>query len=157
MRRLLTTGLALVLSACGGGEVPADNVAAPTPTPTPGPSLAGVPLDEPIRAGGSAPFWEIYLAPGTITFADAHAHPVDFYPTSPAIESDGAMVRTQTIAGEPVTLALSTGPCVSGAESLPLTAEARIGARTLRGCAGPTERRPSSPPTATPSPDPATR
>ncbi|WBY08056.1 hypothetical protein PIB19_00355 [Sphingomonas sp. 7/4-4] len=76
MRRLLTMGLALALAGCGGGEEVANNSAAPTPTPTPGPMLGGVDLDKPIRATGSAPYWAIYIAPGTIAFADAPAaHP----------------------------------------------------------------------------------
>ena len=73
MRPLLTMGLALALAGCGGGEEVANNSAAPTPTPTPGPMLGGVDLDKPIRATGSAPYWAIYIAPGTIAFADAPA------------------------------------------------------------------------------------
>lgn len=138
MRRLLTMGLALALAGCGGGEEVANNSAAPTPTPTPGPMLGGVDLDKPIRATGSAPYWAIYIAPGTIAFADAPAaHPTDFYPISPKLAGDTVRFETQTPEAEPVTITLIAKACAAGKETLPLGAEVRIGNRTLKGCAGP--------------------
>jgi uncharacterized membrane protein len=157
MRPLLTMGLALALAGCGGGEEAANNSAAPTPTPTPGPMLGGVDLDKPIRATGSAPYWAIYIAPGTIAFADAPAtSPTDFYPISPKLAGDTARFETQTPDAEPVTITLTAKACVAGKEMLPLGAEVRIGSRTLKGCAGPGAydwaARKASP---TPSPSPA--
>lgn len=138
MRPLLMMGLALALAGCGGGEEVANNSAAPTPTPTPGPMLGGVDLDKPIRATGSAPYWAIYIAPGTIAFADAPAaSPKDFYPISPKLAGDTARFETQTPDAEPVTITLTAKACVAGKETLPLGAEVRIGGRTLKGCAGP--------------------
>ena len=157
MRLLLTMGLALTLAACGGGEDVANNSAVPTPTPTPGPMLGGVDLDKPSRATGSAPYWAIYIAPGTIAFADApKASPTDFYPISPKLAGDTARFETQTPKGEPVTITLTAKACQAGKETLPLTAEVRIGDRTLRGCAGPgaydwAARRASPTPAPTPS------
>ena len=157
MRLLLTMGLALTLAACGGEET-ANNSAAPTPTPTPGPMLGGIDLDKPIRATGSAPYWAIYIAPGTIAFADApKASPTDFYPISPKLEGDTARFETQTPKGEPVTITLAAKACAAGKEMLPLGAEVRIGNRTLKGCAGPgaydwAARKASSSPTKAPSP-----
>lgn len=136
MRPLLTMGLALTLAGCGGGEEVANNIAAPTPTP--GPMLGGVDLDKPIRATGSAPYWAIYIAPGTIAFADAPAtNPTDFYPISPKLAGDTARFETQTPEAEPVTITLTAKACAAGKETLPLGAEVRIGSRTLKGCAGP--------------------
>ena len=138
MRSLLITGLALALAGCGGGEEVANNSAMPTPTPTPGPMLGGVDLDKPIRATGSAPYWAIYIAPGTIAFADAPAaSPRDFYPISPKLAGDIARFETQTPEAEPVTITLTARACAVGEEALPLNAEVRIGSRTLKGCAGP--------------------
>ena len=138
MRLLLTMGLALALAGCGAGEEAANNSDAPTPTPTPGPMLGGVDLDKPIRATGSTPYWAIYIAPGTITYADAPAaSPRDFYPISPKLAGDTARFETQTPEGEPVTITLTAKACAAGKESLPLNAEVRIGGRTLKGCAGP--------------------
>jgi uncharacterized membrane protein len=137
MRRLLMAGLVLALAGCGGEDVAA-NKAAPTPTPTPGPKLGRVELNKPVRASGTVPRWAIYIAPGTITFADgAAATPVDLYPVSPTLTADAARFETRTPEGAPVTILLTAQACVVGKEKLPLTAEARIGSRTLKGCAGP--------------------
>lgn len=167
MRLLLTMGLALVLAGCGGGEDSDTGAAAsPTPralpTPKPGPMLGGVDLNRPIRATGAAPYWAIYIAPGTITYADApKATPIDFYPASTKRADNIARIETQTPKGEPVTITLSPKACTAGKEQLPLTAEARIGARTLHGCAGrgayDWEARiaPSATPSASPSPTPS--
>lgn len=138
MRRLVIAGLALALAGCGGGEELANNSAAPTPTPTPGPMLGGLDLDKPLRASGTGPYWAIQIAPGTITFTDkADAAPVDFYPVSPKLAGDTASFETQTPHAEPVTIMLTAKPCTAGKAQLPLTAEARIGGRVLKGCAGP--------------------
>ena len=161
MSRLLIMGLALALAGCGGGEEVANNSAGPTPTPTPGPMLGGVDLDKPIRATGSAPYWAIYIAPGTIAFADAPAvSPTDFYPISPKLAGDTARFETQTPEAEPVTITLIARACTAGKETLPLDAEVRIGSRTLRGCAGPgaydwAARKASPTPTPTPTPSPS--
>lgn len=140
MRRLVIAGLALALAGCGGGEEVANNSAAPTPTPTPtpGPMLGGLDLNKPLRAAGTGPDWVIHIAPGTITFADkADAAPMDLYPVSPKLAGDIASFETQTPHAEPVTITLTDKACAAGKEQLPLTAEARIGGRVLKGCAGP--------------------
>lgn len=140
MRRWAIAGLALALAGCGGGEEVVNNKAAPTPspTPTPGPMLGGVALDKPVRASGAAPYWAVYIAPGTITFANApKAAAVDLYPASPKLAGDTARIDTQTPDAEPVAITLTAKPCQAGKAQLPLTAEARIGSRTFKGCAGP--------------------
>ena len=138
MRRVLTMGLLLALAGCGGEEA-VGNKAALVAKPTPKPMLGGVDLNRPVRASGAAPFWEIHIAPGTIVYADAPdaANPTDFYPVGPALADGRAVFETKTPEAERVTITLTAQPCTAGKQSLPLTAEARIGARTLRGCAGP--------------------
>lgn len=137
MRHWLIAALALTLVGCGGEEV-VNNGAAATPTPTPGPMLGGLDLDKPIRASGTGPYWAIYLAPGAITYTDApNGAPVDFYPTSPSLAGGVARFATRTPQGEPVTIRLTATACRAGDAQLPLTAEARIGSRVLKGCAGP--------------------
>jgi len=149
MRQMLTLGLLLALAGCGGGEELTNNSVAPSPTPTPGPMLGGIDLDKPLRATG-APGWTIDIAPGTIAYApSAEAVPVDFYPVSPRVADGRAVFNTQTPEAEPVTIALTGVPCTAGKTRLPLTVEARIGARTLHGCAGLAPPRPR--PTATPA------
>lgn len=139
MRVLLTTGLALALAGCGSEEV-ANNSVAPRPTPTP-PTLGGVDLNTPLRASGTGPYWQIDIAPGTIAYAASpDAHPTDFYPVSPTLGGGRAIFETQTPEAEPVTITLTAAACMAGKASLSLTAEAKIGARTLKGCAGPAPR-----------------
>lgn len=138
MRHWVIAGLALALAGCGDGEEVANTSPAPTPSPTPGPMLGGVDLNKPIRASGDAPRWTIYIAPGTIAFTEgAAASPTDFYPTSPKLAGGKALVETRTPEGETVTITLSEEACAAGKTQLPLTAEARIGPRMLKGCAGP--------------------
>ena len=138
MRRVLIMGLLLALTGCGGDEEAGNNVA-PVAKPTSKPMLGGVDLNQPLRASGTGPYWEIHVAPGTITYADAPdaADPTDFYPVSPKLTDGRAVFDTKTPEAEPVTITLTARACTAGKETLPLAAEARIGARTLRGCAGP--------------------
>jgi uncharacterized membrane protein len=143
MRALLTAGLVLALSACGDGAEPGNNMVVQKPVP--GPRLGGVDLDKPVRASGIGPYWQIEIAPGTIAYAAApNAASTSFYPVTPRLAGNGAVYATQTPEGAPVTITLTAKACSAGGASLPLAAEARIGTRTLRGCAGsaPIERRP---------------
>lgn len=142
MQRLLAIGLLGALAGCGGGNEAGNNSAAPIATPKPKPMLGGVDLDKPLRASGSGPYWEIQIAPGTIVYADAPdtTHPTDFYPVSPRLADGRAVFETKTPDAQPVTITLTAEACTAGKQALPLTAEARIGARTLRGCAGPVPR-----------------
>lgn len=139
MRRVLTMGLLLVLAGCGGGEEVAGNKAAPVAKSLPKPMLGGVDLNRPVRASGAAPYWEIHIAPGTIVYADSPdaADSIDFYPVGPKLADGRAVFETRTPETEKVTITLIAQACTAGEQTLPLTAETRIGARTLRGCAGP--------------------
>lgn len=133
--RAWTAGLVLALSACGGKE-PGNNAAAPKPTP--GPTLGSVALDKPLRAAGTKPYWAIVIAPGTIAYSGTtDAAPIDFYPVSPTLTEGRAIYTTQTPQAVPVMIALTATPCAAGGASQPLTAEVKIGARVLHGCAGP--------------------
>jgi uncharacterized membrane protein len=146
MGRLLCLGLSLALAGCGGGEAVTNNSVTPTPTPKPTPMLGGVNLDKPITASGAAG-WTLDIAPGTIAYAAAtRSPPTDFYPVSPSLTDDRAVFATKTPEAEPVTITLTNKACTAGKETLPLTAEVRIGARTQRGCAGPAQPRPGPTP-----------
>lgn len=157
MRAIWTMGMLLALGGCGGGAEPVNeaanvqNVAAPAP----GPTLGGVELEAPIRAAGAAPVWTLDLAPGSILFTDPLANagkPADFYPVSPQLEGDQAIFPTQTPAGERVTIVLTATRCRTTGQAddgQPLTAEVTIGARVLRGCAGPVAPEAEAPGNAT--------
>jgi uncharacterized membrane protein len=144
MRRLLLIGFLLGLAGCGGGEDTGNNGAAPAALvakPT-RPMLGGVDLNQPVQASGVGPYWAIHIAPGTITYADAPdvAHPTDFYPVSPRLADGRAVFDTKTPEGAPVTITLTAAACTAGKDARPLTAEVRIRARTLQGCAAPAPR-----------------
>jgi uncharacterized membrane protein len=141
MRRVLSLGFLLALAGCGGEE-PGNNNAAPVTKPVPKPMLGGVDLNQPVRASGAAPYWAIHIAPGTIAYSDAPdmADLTDFYPVSPKLADGRAVFDTKTPEAEPVTIILTAQACTGGKQALPLTAEVRIGGRTLRGCAGPAPR-----------------
>ncbi|WP_158298791.1 hypothetical protein [Sphingomonas psychrotolerans] len=138
MRLFLTMGLALALAACGGGDEVVNNSVTPAPTPTPGPMLGGVDLSKPVRATGTGVPWSMDIAPGTIAFLAApKAARADFYPVSPKLAEGRAVFETQTPEAEPVTITMTGEACTAGKRRLPLAVAARIGTRTLQGCAGP--------------------
>ncbi len=141
MRRVLTMGLFLALAGCGGAEE-AKEKAPPVAKLASKPMLGSVNLNLPVRASGARPDWAIHIAPGTIAYADTPdmANPTDFYPVSPRLADGRAVFETRTPEAERVTITLTARTCTAGKQALPLTAEARIGARTLRGCAGPVSR-----------------
>lgn len=144
MRAIWMAGPAVALSGCGGGT-PGNEAAnvqnVVTPAARPGPSLAGIDLDAPIRAGGAG--WTIDLAPGSILYAAPGARgAIDLYPVSPRLDGDRATFPTETPGGERVTVVLIARPC---GDTHPLTAEATIGTRTLRGCAAPKPAEPLEP------------
>jgi len=146
--RHLVIGLSLLLAACGGSESggrEAENVALdpavllPKSTAT---SVAGVDLTRAVRAFGIEPYWALDIAPERIRFEDLgvkHGKPVDWAPRPAKVDGIAAVIETQTPEGEAATITLTGGSCLElGGEgsTLPLKAVVRIGARTLRGCAG---------------------
>jgi uncharacterized membrane protein len=134
MRAILWMVPILALGGCGG-SAPVENIAANIQNeaaPDPGPMLGGVRLNAPIRAAGTN--WSVDLAPGTILYtAPGSDAAIDLYPVSPRLEPGRATFPTQTPEGERVAIVLREQPCGTA----PLTAEATVGARVLRGCAGP--------------------
>jgi uncharacterized membrane protein len=147
MRFLLVAGAALLLAGCGPtpDEQAAANAAnaAAVPAPTPVAMLGTVNIARPVRAFGTEPYWTLDLAPGEMSFVerDVENPPVTpFYPVAPAIAGDTATWTTRNPAGEPVVVTLTAKECLEAGEpedAAPLTAEVKIGARTLHGCAGP--------------------
>lgn len=129
--------VALMLAGCGAPEPPeanvAENAAAKVLVPA-GPMLGAVDLSKPLEVTGTGASWRMTVAPGRILFRDTpQAEPIDFYPVTPQVAGDRATYPTQTPEGEQVTITLDLAPC--GAAQQRLTAEVRIGARRLAGCA----------------------
>ncbi|MBC9032383.1 hypothetical protein IAG41_08265 [Sphingomonas sp. JC676] len=139
--RFLLLAMPLLLAGCGSDES-ADNVAnIAAPVLRKGPMLGSVDLSQPVRASGASPFWALEIAPGRITytnFAGAGGKVTDLYPVSPKVDADRAVFATQTPDGDVVTITLTRAECTEkGAPPVtdPLTAELKIGARVLAGCA----------------------
>ncbi|WP_448661172.1 hypothetical protein ACG3SL_11100 [Sphingomonas sp. CJ20] len=127
----------IALGGCGSDAGDNANTVVPTPTPTPGPSLGGIDLNAPLRVSGAGKSWTIDISPGTILYtpsAKPSDKPIDFYPITPKVAGDAAVFVTQTPTGAPVTITLRNEKCAE--QQQPLRAEAKIGARTLTGCAG---------------------
>ncbi len=146
MTRFLLLAVPLLLAGCGSDE-PVDNSAnVAAPVLRKGPMLGSVDLSQAVRASGASPFWALEIAPGRITYTDSAgkgAKLTDFYPVSPKVDADHAMFATQTPDGDVVTITLTRAECTgkgASATADPLTAEVKIGARVLAGCArqGPT-------------------
>jgi len=137
MRGLLI-GFLLALAGCGPASDEPGNVAENRAVELPrGPMLGEVDLSRPISAAGTAPYWEMGIAPGRITHRTGADAPVDFYPVSPRVADGRAVYSTRTPEGEKVTVTLVLEPCGTADATLPLTAQVRIGARAFDGCAGP--------------------
>jgi uncharacterized membrane protein len=136
--------LAAVLALGGCGSKPAEK---PAPKPKPSPTkpvamLGTVDLTRPVHVFGVEPGWSLDVAPGDISFADFSGDKTDpqpFFPVSPQLAGDRASWTTRNVAGETVVLTLTAKECLDAGEpedSQPLTAELKIGAKTLNGCAG---------------------
>lgn len=144
MIRVTATAAVLLLAGCNFSE-PAPNSAENVTKPTPPPSvkLGSVELLQPLRAFGTEPFWTLDLAPGDIAFTDYSAEdpkPEPFFARSPVAVGDKATWTTKNIAGEAVVVTLTLKDCLEAGETdetMPLTAELRIGAKVRTGCAGP--------------------
>jgi uncharacterized membrane protein len=143
MTRFLFLAVPLLLAGCGSDES-ADNVAnVAAPVLRKGPMLGSVDLSQPVRASGTSPFWTLEIAPGRITYTDSAGKGgklTDFYPVSPKVDADHAMFATQTPDGDVVMITLTRAECTekgAPATTDPLTAELKIGARVLAGCARP--------------------
>ena len=145
----------LVLAGCGGGSVvvnatneavPAENAvsaAAPAPVKAPSVKVGDFELNQLLRVFGTEPYWVLDLGPGEMIFTDNAAEtpkPEPFYWADPVIAGDTATYTTKNVAGDVVVLTLTRKDCLEAGEpedTVPLTAELRIGAKTRTGCAGP--------------------
>ena len=156
MRVAILAAPLLLLTGCGGGSVvinadnaatvAAENGAAAVPAaPKPAPTLmlGDFNLNQLLRASGTEPFWTLDMGPGTMEFTDYSVEapkPAPFYWADPVIAGDKATYTTKNVAGDAVVLVLTRKDCLDVGEpedSVPLTAELKIGSKTLHGCAGP--------------------
>lgn len=145
MRTTLVAIAMLALTGCGGQPVEsvANNVSAPTPTPPPSVKLGDFELNQLVRVFGTEPYWTLDMGPGEMIFTDGSADepkPEPLYWVAPAIVGETATYTTKNVAGETVVLTLTRKDCLEVGEpedTVPLTAELKIGDKVRRGCAGP--------------------
>jgi len=126
---------AALMTACspeapGGGEAlpPAD---APPETPP-----AAAPFDQPFALLGTEPFWRLDAAGQTLTLTRPDTPPLTAGNAGLATVADGAVWTGQ--AGDVSVIAtVKAGQCSDGMSDrvYPYTAEVRLGAETLKGCA----------------------
>lgn len=141
MRALVPASL-LALTACGSKEKAEGPIAA-TSSPG-GPHLGEVPLDQPLRATDNALTWSLEVAPGSITMTRFAGHQSEgsvaqYAAVTPQVDDDRAVWTTRDGAGSPVTITFTRSRCTEGGDPAidrPLTAEVKIGAAVLHGCAG---------------------
>ncbi|MFN3859667.1 MAG: COG3650 family protein [Caulobacter sp.] len=144
MRRPVAAVLPLVLgaallSACapeapGGGEAlpPAD-----APPEAPAPEMpAAAPFDQPFALMGTEPFWRLDIVGQTATLTRPDHPDLTAANAGLATVADGAVWTAQ--AGDVSVIAtIKAGQCSDGMSDrvYPYTAEVRLGAETLKGCA----------------------
>jgi putative lipoprotein len=141
MRRaiLLSSALALVLSAaCGRSEeatTAAPEAPAPTPLPAPQPSET-IDFNRPLNLLGNEPFWSLQIRADGLKFS-APDHD-DVEATNPGPEISGReAVWTGDAKGQPVKATLTAAVCQDGMSGLlyPFKAKVELEGRVLEGCA----------------------
>lgn len=132
--RLILSSLALVaLTACS----PEPEAPPPVEPSTPALELGGVPLDQPLRAIGTEPFWGVDVTADTLVYSGVDRP--EQRATHDGVELMGttASWRGTTSAGAPMDLILMATECSDGMSdrTYPLTARLEVGGETLNGCA----------------------
>ena len=138
MRLLALAALSsLTLAACspsGDAEVKSVEAAAPPPM------LAGVNLDQPVRALGTEPFWSLELNGTDMIYTTPE--PGELCAPQPAAVVQGtvAIYEAVTADGPQMKVTLTATECSDGMSdrTYPLTAIVELGDQTLTGCAAST-------------------
>jgi uncharacterized membrane protein len=133
MRLLVLAALAPIalLAACGEPE------AAPEPAPAPVVTLGDVDLSQPVRVGGTEPFWSVDITPETLTYSGVDRPEQTAPNPGPTVQGTTAVFTATTSQNQPLVITLIDTDCSDGMSDrvYPLTAKVEIGAETLQGCA----------------------
>lgn len=124
----------LGLAACSNANEPAP---AEAPAPAPPALLAGVDLNQPVRAIGTEPFWGVEISPETLAYT-AIDHPgVTATNPGPTIQGTTAVYAAAGADGTALVVTLIATECSDGMSDriYPLTARVELGSQTLNGCA----------------------
>jgi len=130
----LAAASALALSACSqGDEAPAPAAEAPAPAPI----LAGVNLDQPVRALGTEPFWSLEFTGTELVYSTPEPPELRAPQPKPVMQGTVATYEASTADGVAVKATLSATECSDGMSdrTYPLTAIIEIGGETRTGCA----------------------
>jgi len=133
MRLILCSLAVLALAACSS------ETEAPPPVEPPPPvlELGGVPLDRPLRALGTEPFWGVDVSADALVYSGVDRP--EQRATHEGVELMGTVAtwRATTPDGAPMDLILMATECSDGMSdrTYPLTARLEVGGETLNGCA----------------------
>lgn len=100
------------------------------------PALVQVPVPSTFRAIGTEPFWSVQVAGTSLVWSTPELPDGLSVPFSRKDES-GVAIVVATVAGQPLTLEVSTGTCSDGMSDIvyPLKVIRRLGADVQQGCA----------------------
>lgn len=134
----------LALAACsqGAGEP------VPDPADSPPVMLAGVDLNQPLRALGTEPFWGVDITPSGLTYSGVDRPGQRAANPGPVVQGTTAVYATANEGGATLVITLIATECSDGMSDrvYPLTARVELGDETLNGCAAPIAALNSQPP-----------
>ena len=133
-RLILAALLALPLVACGSAsdEAPIETPTAPEPV-----ILAGVDLDQPLRALGTEPFWGVTISPESLVYSGVDQAEQTAPNPGPEVQGTTAVYASATGGGAAMVVTLVATECSDGMSDrvYPLTARVELGELSLNGCA----------------------
>lgn len=127
----------LALAACSQGTTEAAPPPADAPPVVLAVVLAGVDLNQPLRALGTEPFWGVDITPATLTYSGLDRPEQRASNPGPVIQGAIAVYATATEGGTTLVVTLIATECSDGMSDrvYPLTARVELGEETLNGCA----------------------
>ncbi len=127
----------LALGACSQGTT--ESSAPPAAAPAPA-VLAGIDLNQPLRAVGTEPFWGLDITPQTLSWSGVDQAVQTAANPGPEVQGTTAIWRTETRDKTLLVLTLIATECSDGMSdrTYPLTARVELGDQTFSGCAATT-------------------
>lgn len=130
---LAAAGL-LALAACSQGT---SEPSAPPADAAPPAVLAGVDLNQPLRAVGTEPFWGLEVTPQTLSWSGVDQPARTAANPGAALQGTTAIYRTETSDKTLLVVTLIATECSDGMSdrTYPLTARVELGDQSFNGCA----------------------
>ena len=98
---------------------------------------ASMDLSKDIHARGAKPDWTLKITGGTqVTLTRPGKPALQARAPGAAISPAGATLSAKAADGQAVQVTLKGGACTVGAKQYPMSAQVKLGAETLTGCAG---------------------